>query len=198
MAAYLTPAQLRDQVPQLDNPGKYPDAVLSALVTEFEEIAEDYRGVAYTPRTATETHTVPLSSSSIMLRHQRVRSITSVVLDGATIDAGSYTYTDHGTIESRVGFLGTGLQAVSTAVIVLSHGYDAPPQRLLRGCREYVRNCAVADRSDVPRDIIATSVDGMTHRYSTPDKSAGRPTGYIEVDRLLNSLPDERPALNFA
>jgi hypothetical protein len=52
------------------------------------------------------------------------------------------------------------------------------------------------DRSSVPRDIIATSADGMSTRYSTPDWGAGRATGYLEIDRLLNTLPDYRtPAI---
>lgn len=63
---------------------------------------------------------------------------------------------------------------------------------LARACKEYVRACALASRSNVPRDVISQSVEGLTTRFSTPDKRAGRPTGYIEVDRLLNSLPNRR------
>lgn len=63
---------------------------------------------------------------------------------------------------------------------------------LARACREYVRASAVATRSNVSRDVISQSVEGMVTRFSTPDKKAGRPTGYIDVDRLLNTLPDRR------
>ena len=63
---------------------------------------------------------------------------------------------------------------------------------LARACREYVRASAVATRSNVARDVISQSVEGLTTRFSTPDKAAGRPTGYLDVDRLLNSLPDRR------
>lgn len=192
--AYYTAATLRAAVAALGDSARYPDQVLTDLIAEFEEIAEDYRGVAYEPRTAVETHTTPLTVASIRLRHIRVRSITSITVDGTTVDSGSYTYTDFGTVESRVGFRASGLFAVGTAVVMYSHGYDSPPQRVLRACREYVRSCAAAGNSNVPRDIIATSADGMTTRYSTPDKRAGRPTGYIDVDRLLNSMPDERMA----
>lgn len=189
---YMTASALRSAVPALNDTGKYPDSVLTGLITEFEEIAEEYRGVAYIPRTATETFTVPLASSAIILRHVRVRSVTSVVIDGNTVDPTSYDYTDHGTLVTRVGFLGSAYMPVSRAVIVYSHGYDSPPQGVLRACRMYVYYSAMADRSAVPRDIIATSADGLTTRYSTPDIRAGRPTGYLDVDRLLNSQPDER------
>lgn len=63
---------------------------------------------------------------------------------------------------------------------------------LARACREYVRASAVATRSNVPRDVISQSVEGLTTRFSTPNKEQGRPTGYIDVDRLLNTLPDRR------
>jgi hypothetical protein len=130
----------------------------------------------------------------IKLRHVRVRSVASVVLDGTTVDSTSYHVTDAGLLESRIGFVTLGLFPTATAVVTYDHGYDSPPQRILHACREYVRICAAADRSSAPRDIIATSADGMTTRYSTPDKKAGRPTGYIEIDRLLNAMPDERQA----
>ena len=40
--------------------------------------------------------------------------------------------------------------------------------------------------------VIGQSFEGTYTRFSTPDWNAGRPTGYLEVDRLLNSLPDYR------
>jgi hypothetical protein len=186
---YMTPDQIRAVVGALADVGKYPDTVLADLVAEFEEIAEEYRGVAFTPRTAVETQTVGLGTASIVLNRPFVRSITSVVVDGVTIDALTYRSAQPGLLESSAGFVAGGAYLTSTAVVTYEHGMEAPPQRLLRCCREYVRICAVADRSNVPRDIIATSADGMSTRFSTPDARAGRPTGYLEVDRLLNRLP---------
>jgi hypothetical protein len=196
MAAYMTAADLRAAVTTLADTGKYPDAALDGYVAEFEEICEEYRGVAFTPRTAVETHTIAPYATGIVLDRPLVRSITSLVVDGATVSASSYRATEWGTLESSTGFLGGTAFMTLAAVVTYQHGMDSPPQRCLRACREYVRIVAVADRSNVPRDIISTSADGMSTRYSTPDKAAGRPTGYIEVDRLLNSLPDYRtPAI---
>lgn len=65
---------------------------------------------------------------------------------------------------------------------------------IVDACRQYVRSCALAGRSGVPRDVISQNVEGTVNRFSTPDKNAGRPTGYLDVDRLLNSLPDFRPS----
>lgn len=197
-APYLTPAQIRAAVPTLADQGKYPDTVLSDLVAEFEQVAEEYRGVAFTPRTAVETQTICSGAGSLTLNWPRVRSITSVVVDGTTIDSSTYRVTEAGVLQSSTGFIGGSAFPEASAVVTYSHGFDvptstvAPGSVLLRACREYVRVCAVADRSSVPRDIIATTADGMSTRYGTPDKKAGRPTGYIEIDRLLNTLPDYR------
>jgi len=197
-APYLTPAQIRAAVSTLADSAKYPDTALSDLVAEFEQVAEEYRGVAFTPRTAVETQTVCPGAASVTLNWPRVRSITSVVVDGTTVSSSTYRVTEAGILQSSAGFYAGGAFPEASAVVTYDHGYDvptstvAPGSVLLRACREYVRVCAVADRSNVPRDIIATTSDGMSTRYSTPDKKAGRPTGYLEVDRLLNTLPDYR------
>jgi hypothetical protein len=46
---------------------------------------------------------------------------------------------------------------------------------------------AFADRSGQSRDVIAQSFDGSMTRYSTPSLQGKRPTGFLEIDRLLNS-----------
>jgi len=44
----------------------------------------------------------------------------------------------------------------------------------------------------VSRNTLSEATDAGTTRYSTPDWEGGRPTGWLEVDRLLNTLPDYR------
>lgn len=70
--------------------------------------------------------------------------------------------------------------------------YLSPPTLVMRACAEYVSAVLRADRSGTSRDVIAQSFDGGVTRYSTPNWGAGRPTGFLEVDRLLNSMPDYR------
>jgi hypothetical protein len=198
----MTAADLRAAVPALENTGRYSDDQLDGYVAEFEGLAESYRGVAFTPRSAVETCTVCSGTSRILLNWPKVRSITSVVVDGNTVEASTYRATEAGVLVSSSGFVAGGAFPEAQAVVSYDHGFDAPTASvmpgsvLLRACREYVRVVALADRSSVPRDIISTSADGLSTRYSTPDWGAGRPTGYIEIDRLLNTLPDYRtPAI---
>lgn len=184
-AVYLTPTQIRSRVPQLANATTFPDAEMVRLVAEFEEIAERYRGVAFTPRDATQTWTQP--DWKVQLSNWPVRSITSVTYDTTTGDLTKVLF-DKNT--ARVW--GLDWTRSDSLTIAYSYGLDAPGSSLLRACAEYVRACMLADRSGNSRDVIAQSFDGATTRYSTPDWGRGRPTGYLEVDRLLNGLPDYR------
>ena len=53
---------------------------------------------------------------------------------------------------------------------------------------------SVHDRPPSIHVVSPEATDAGTTRYSTPDWNRGRPTGFLEVDRLLNSLPIFRPA----
>lgn len=186
---YMTVAALRARVPTLAN-SKYEDADLAEYIAEFESMVEDYRGVAFTPREATETVDIPAGGATrVVLDRPMVRSITSVTVDAVAVASTVYRLADDGALE-----VVDGVSALSgtSLTVVYQHGYDAPSTTLLRACREYVRIVAVADRSSVPRDIISTSSDGMSTRYSTPDMDHGRVTGYLEVDRLINLQPSHR------
>lgn len=197
-APYMTAAALRAALDVLADQARFPDTLLEGYVAEFEQIAEECRGVAFTPRTASETHTIRLGASTIVLNRPRVRSITSVVVDGTTADSATYKVTEAGVVQSSTGFVIASAFPTSEAVVTFDHGYDVPTTTsnpgaaLLRACKEYVRAVALTDRSNVGRDVIRQSAGDMTVQYSTPDASKGRPTGFLEVDRLLTSLPDYR------
>jgi len=185
--AYLTAAALLESVPALAK-NNIDDVVLDDLVAEFAAIAEAYRGVAYEPRTVTdETHFISHDASVLQLNHAVIRSITTLAIDDRTIASGSYY------LNARAGLLRMPFVENTTVTVSYTHGQDAPDERVLRACRLYVRSCALTDQSGVPRDVIAQSFgDGGYTRFSTPDWEAGRPTGWLEVDRLLNGLPDYR------
>lgn len=190
--AYLTPAAIRSRRPDLSNTTTYPDAELTRLVTQFEETAEAYLGRAYEVRTVTgEKHTAS-SATQVILRHRPIVSVTA--LSAAGVDATVADLT--------VGY-DTGIVAGSWSIgdlieVSYTHGIaDADSnETLLMACAEYVERVAKASRSGTSRDVIAQRFEDTYTRYSTPDWSAGRPTGYLEVDRLLNTLPNERiPAI---
>ena len=174
-------------MPDLTDTNKWSDTVLTDLISEFENIAEMYLGVAFVSRTVTgETHYLQ-GQSMLRTYWKEVTAVSSITVTPWQSTTQTLSASDL-QIHRNTGdvFLGSCYSGV--AVISYMHGYATTPAPILRACREYVRSCALRDYSTVGRDVIAQSVDGGgTTRYSTPDWNAGRPTGYIEVDRLLNS-----------
>ncbi len=158
------------------------NAEIGALITEFVEIAERYRGVALDARTATDVFRNP--GTTVQLSRWPVRSLTTATADGDPVTVADLDHTDTGIVAG----VPTGTDVFS---VTYSHGIDTPAVAV-RACAEYVRSVALAERSGTSRDVIAQSFDGGFTRYSTPDFSRGRPTGFLEVDRLLDTLPDYR------
>jgi hypothetical protein len=187
---YLTPAQLRDRVPALAEAARFPDEDLAGYIAEFEELVESYRGVAFTPREATESVDLPPPGATrVRLDWPEVVSITSVTIDEVISASDTYRLTSDGVlVVAGEVTLWTGTEMT----VVYEHGFPSPGPALLRACREYVRATALADRSNLGRDVIRQSAGDMTTQYSTPNPAEGRPTGFLEVDRIINLQPNHR------
>ncbi len=180
--AYLTPAQVRSRIPALSNQTTYTDTELTNLVAEFEDIAERYLQTAFQTRTATAEQTVR-PNKWVQLANRPVVSVSAFSVDGV---AGLLTDL---TTEKATGLIyGPAWYGADVLTVTYTYGIATPPEPLLRACAEYCRSVAFADRSGQSRDVIAQSFDGSMTRYSTPDWNRGRPTGFLEVDRLLNSF----------
>lgn len=186
----MTAAALRSRVPALKDPSKYPDADLVDYIAEFADIAERYRGVRFTPTTSTETLTLD-GDDVIRAQWAEVRSVTSVTVtlfgSTTTLPPAQLQVRSTGDVYLSASFYGL-------ASMTYTHGLDAPTSAALRACRQYVRSVALRDASNVGRDVIAQGGEPGTGstRYALPDWDKGRPTGYIEPDRILNSLRDYR------
>lgn len=76
--------------------------------------------------------------------------------------------------------------------VAYRHGLTSTPSVLLDACTEYVLAVCNSRASGVSRNTLSIATDAGTTRYSTPDWNAGRPTGFLDVDRLLDSLRDYR------
>lgn len=184
--AYVTVAEVRERVPVLADATAYPDAWIADGVAEFAELVENYRGVPYEPTTTTELWTIGSgrSTSWLSLSRPQVLSIDAITVDDVPIDPATYTL-NLGIVVGPAGFTGQ-------VSVTYTYGFPAPTARLKRACRIYVRATLLSDASGVSRDVITQAFEGGTTRYSTPDWTAGRPTGWLEVDGILNSLPDHR------
>jgi len=177
----MTASDLRAWYPSLAaDSTNITDPMLDSYVEGFSDIAERYRGVAYEPRGVTVTRRI--CGSRWVADHQQITAVTACTVDAVTTAA---------TIEdaSTLTFLST---VSGLLVVTYTHGFASPPALILDACREYARSRALAARSSVPRDAVSTTDGGYTIRYSTPDWPKGRPTGFLEVDALLNQVTDYR------
>lgn len=204
---YATIPDLR-ATPGLESSSEFPTWRLLESRDEFADIVEDYRGVSYVPRyhleTLKESYAYPYGfgrPGRVFLRHVRIRAIRSLSLAGVAItDFTTIAYTLSGALDWSYSTVSVPVSITGIPRDIVAgyeHGYDNPPDALRRACKQYIRAVLLSESSGVPRDVVYQSMDGMTTRYSSPDKEAGRPTGFIEVDRLLNSVIDERtPAIS--
>lgn len=182
------------QMPGIADDSTYPPQRVREVREEFEAIVDEYRGTSFVPRLRVQTvrHDCWWSLSSFLLDDLHPRVLRSIDVGGdAVADLSVWTFSPYGLLYSETS--GVSGWAVGEAVtIAYEYGLSEPPPALQRACREYVRAVLLRETSGVDRDVISQSFEGMVTRYSTPDASAGRPTGYVEIDRLLNSLPDHR------
>ena len=163
--------------------GKYPDPVLQELIDEFAGIAERARGVAFDPRTTTEIHTLAERVRSVELMWPFVSAVSTVSLDGVTVD-GPHSVTD---ADRLVGPFGCGDLSVT-----YTHGIETPAA-IRRACMLYVYREAVAERGGGQNPAVQRNPElGALELQRTPNWSAGRFTGWPDVDRLLNSVDDHR------
>jgi hypothetical protein len=170
----------------LSNTTTYPDPDIEALVAEMDETVCQYRGFAPTTRTATEVVRVQAATQALVLAWPLVQSITSVTVDGDALDTDTYT------LDGSVIYYDSTFSSSYPATVVYTHGATTVSDTLKRATALYVASVFKSEESGVSRDAISQNFDGVTTRYSTPDITAGRPTGWLEVDRLLNLLPDHR------
>ncbi len=187
---YLSADDLRASVPDLSSDALYTDAQLEALVAEFESLVERYRGVAYTPREAEDT-LIAEAIGVLFLRWPYVGTVTAVTVDGTVAtedDIAGLRVWPEGRVDQ--GWWAAGAQIT----ITYTHGMEAPPPGVLRACRLFVRREAEAERHPNPGNAYATTNTelGIFTRESTANWAEGRPTGWLDVDRALNQLPDHR------
>jgi hypothetical protein len=193
---YATVADCRE-VRALANAGEYPAWRIIKAITEFEDVADDYRGVAFVRRVDRWTIRLDAGRSILFFPRVEIREVRAVTGPAGALPVASWYWdgSDFVKIDSAAaGVVTTPTGSGYDVDVTVEHGYtQAVPEPLRRACVEYVRSVLLRESTNLPRDIIAQAQDGFVTRFSTPDAEKGRPTGFLEVDRLLNQLTDRRP-----
>lgn len=185
-AAYLTASAAKTRDDRLK---AFTDGEVTAQIASFEPIAERYLGAAQTPRTTTYTANGH-RGTTFELPHVQVTAVSAVTLDGTALSSDQ-----RATIVpniARGSLYYPGGWCADTVTVAYTHGLAAVPAAVLDACTEYVVSVLTSRKSGASRNTLSVATDVGTTRYSTPDWGAGRPTGWLEVDRLLNSARDYR------
>lgn len=166
-------------------------AQLEENIAEFEEIAEDYLGTAHAVRTVTGEKQTIRADGRFLTKWPHVASVTAISYDVGTAPAAADVVIEDG-IALRPA-RGANFPLGTVVTVTYTHGTATVPTRLKLAAIGYAVNVANTDNSGQSRDVLTQAFDGGTTRYSTPDKAAGRPTGWLDVDRRLNAMTAEKP-----
>ena len=178
--AYLTAALVRERQPRL---GDTSNAEIVRLVSEFERIAERYRGVAFTTREV--THRGMPRRGVLELPHVQIISVTSV-----TDSDGNVLVFDTDDLDKARGCM--FINQAGWITVAYTHGIATTSEGILSACAAYVMRRVANNNSGTSRDVLSQNFDGGTTRYSTPNWDEGRPTGYLDIDAALNAEQDYR------
>jgi hypothetical protein len=164
----------------LSDSGRFPDWLLADYRDGYAEYVEQICGRAFTPRYSV-VHTVGRGARSLTLPHVDVTAVRSATIDGETVDLSTVTILA-GCMLARSGKWPAG----DPVEVHIEHGMASPPARLVREVVRAIRRDLLARGAQAPSDMLWETVDGNTVRYSTPDGRAGRPTGVMALDAVLD------------
>lgn len=194
---YLDVATLRAQRDELTEVN-FSDDLLAGLVAEFESTVERYRGIAYRERTRTIRPRLEYVRGVLVmrLRNIEVTEIAAITSSGAPVADPAAAEI----IPDRLGDLVVYAPLITAPrpTVTYVHGHEEPTPGLLRACELYVLREALAWRNPADGDSYVTATQDIAgtqfvQRKLTADPNAGRPTGWIDVDKLMNAEPDRRP-----
>lgn len=184
-SAYVTIDDVR-ALPNLGDEDRFPVAALSDARDWFETTFEDYVGMAFVPRTATER--LRGGCSSIMLKHWPVRSVTAVrSFTTATVstvftadELADLLVDDSGSIARySLGYWPADIE------LDYEHGQTAPPADIKRAALVAIQEKLMEDNSGRPTDrTYGTATDGVFVRSILPGPD--KPFGLASVDEVAN------------
>ena len=167
----------------------YSDADVNAAIAEFETLAETYCNQAFVTRTATEQIQERPLSSHVKLNHRNLISMTSITVDGVTLDLTNVTK-----LKARGELLCVPFTNPFPldVTVVYTHGQSSCPPEIVWAAIEYAARELGARRSGTSGDVKWTSTEGVSS-FLTVNWSTGTPTRWQSVnDRLNRYTPPTR------
>jgi hypothetical protein len=170
---------------------------LEALRQEYIDWIEgpNGKGVAYEVRTVTETVVVVTLSPYLPVSHGQLGAATSISITN-DITGAAVTTPNVALLKPdgrRYRWQGDLFRPGQRVVIGYPHGHADTPPGVARGCRLFVRNEAMEEKSSNPANAnrITNEASGFSYALTTVDMAAGRPTRWLDVMAAIAPVPDE-------
>lgn len=194
--AYLTLAQVR-ALPNLDSVTKFPDAELTAAVTWFETLFEDYTGVAWETRTVTgERHYG--TGDLLILDHLYPRVISAVRSYSDATTTVAYTAAELADLRAdpsgvvRRHTLGSFTSVYGSFAVDYTHFVTAtPPADVVEAAKEAIRAHLLDDYQANRQFAVSTEQGIIRTSQPGPDK----PFGIQKVDEVANRRNHRCPSV---
>lgn len=189
-ASYVTVEEVRAR-PGMADDGKYPDADVEAAVSWFETKFEDYVGVAFTTRTASEWVDGP-GRCTLWLVHWPVIAVTDVLTYTTSTASTAFTGDELADIrpsatgQLRRVSLGSFAAGLQNLLVTYTHGFATTPLDIKDACLVAVSEKLTEDITGARgnRQFAVATQDGIV-RSSVPGPD--RPFGVPAVDQVAES-----------
>lgn len=195
--AYLSLAQVR-ALPNLSDTAKFTDAALTAAVSWFEAVFEDYTGLAFETRTVNDERHYVMSAGFIELDHLYPRAVSAVRSYSSASVSVPYTAAELADLEvapsgvlRRVG--GSSFSSSYGIVAVdYTHGKTAtPPADVVEAAKTAVRAHLIDDYQANRQFAVSTEAGIIRTSQPGPDT----PFGLQQVDEVANRRREKVPGL---
>lgn len=190
---YFTLAEFQAAVPDVES---FEEPAILAAAAFFTAIVEREVGVPFIPRTFTLTRD-GYGTSTIVLPHDHIRSISSATVNGDTVDDSLLTFGN-----GIVRYLSGDWWASGVANIVITYEageYDECPADIKDAVMWATRDRLISQSGEHTQDPRLSSMTndlGGTMQYVLPGEK--RPTGYPELDAVIASYVRNTPSFGFA
>jgi hypothetical protein len=193
--AYVTTAQIR-ALPNLSDTAKFTDAEITAAITWFETVFEDYTGVAWEPRTVTgERHWG--TGDLLILDHLKPITISALRTYTDATTTVAYTVAELADLRLepsgviRRNTLGWFTSPYGLIAVDYTHGYASPTADIVEAAKTAVRAHLIDDYQANRQYAVQSEVGIIRTSQPGPDKPFGLP----EVDAVANRRNHRCPSV---
>jgi hypothetical protein len=192
---YFTLAEIR-ALPDVTENG-FSDAKIEAAAAHFVSIVEREIGAPMIPRSFTDTLD-GAGRTALALSQPRVRSLTTVTVDGDSVTVGLLT-ANNGVLRYLDGTTFPSTEPANVVAVYSAGEYTTCPADMKDAVMWATRDRLMSQGSQNGIDVRRTSVTndlGGTTQFLLPGEK--RPTGYPELDAVIASYVRNTASLGFA